>query len=209
MYIVKPQKGFVIPVEYMVNEKLYSDGVYDFRHVESDKIIEADNSENDITFTETDELDDIVNDRLFSEDDDNYDGRNVITAILEDKENREKSGTGMLVFDDVIGNNDIEIDEIKTMELDKARLNYRKAIEVEIEKVGKLVLDDSETEINSKVSVKSADVKIDSGKADELEENIVTDEAREDDNEESEEEVPAPSDNNSENETVENSSDNK
>lgn len=202
MYIVKPQKGFVIPVEYIINENLFDDNLKDLRSGQMRKITQSDDVERNNVFIEKDDMvqsnaeivQGIVSDRLFDDIEDDYDGgqdNSVIMAVLEEKNNREEISSGMLVFDDVIAKNDIdiEIDDDKSRELERVMGNYRKAIEVEIQKVGKLVLDDTETEISSKASVKSADVQIDNAKADELEENIVTDDAREDSEEESANEV--------------------
>lgn len=189
MYIVKPQKGFVIPVEYMSNEKLYGESTNNLRYETAERIIDFVNDNNNNIFAksqevETDIEDEVIRDRLFNREDEKYSkehNNNVITAVLDENEKITESRNGILIFDDVSDDSDIEIDEINSIKLDKARGNLRKAIEVEIEKVGKLVLDDSEININSTPSLKveEADVQIDERNIDEVEENIVTDDTRE------------------------------
>ncbi|HCW53509.1 MAG TPA: hypothetical protein DG753_07190 [Clostridium sp.] len=189
MYILKPQKGFVIPVEYISNEKLYGESTNNLRYETAEKIIDFINDNNNDIFAESQEIetdieDEVIRDRLFNREDEKYNkehNNNVITAVLDENEKITESRSGILIFDDVSDNNNIEIDKINAIKLDTARGNLRKAIEVEIEKVGKLVLDDSEISINSNPSVKTveADVQIDERNNDELEGNIVTDGARE------------------------------
>lgn len=183
MYIAKPHKGFVIPVEYMVNENLFDDNVKYLRNEQKHIVNEYDNTENNSVFLGTEKivprdvqvLDDVVNDRLFDDDEiySSKDGNNVITTVLEERNHKIENSSGILVFDDV-SEEDIVIDYNKSIELDKARSNLRKAIEVEIEKIGKLVLDDAEAEISTKVGVKSADVEVDD-KTGESEDNIGND----------------------------------
>lgn len=191
MYIAKPHKGFVIPVEYMVNENLFDDSNKYLRSKSDYKTIEADNVENNSIFGETDNrrirkeqvVEAVVNDRLFSDDEEEYiKDSNDIMYVLEERNNKVDSGSGMLVFDDVDENDVVVIDEKKSMELDRARGNLRKAIEVEIEKVGKLVLDDTEAEIASKVAVKSADTQINKKETENLEGNIEADDISENKN---------------------------
>ena len=188
MYILKPQKGFVIPVEYMSNEKLYDGSTNNLRYETEEKIIDFVNDNSNDIFAEsqkneTDILDEVILDWLFNREDEKYNkehNNNVITAVLDENEKITENRNGILIFDDVSDDNNIEIDKIDSIKLDAARGNLRKAIEVEIEKVGKLVLDDSEISINSNPSVKTveADIQIDDRNNDELEENIVADDTR-------------------------------
>ncbi|MBE6063594.1 MAG: hypothetical protein E7207_08630 [Clostridium butyricum] len=127
MIILKPDNGFVIPVEYISNEKLYNTNDKNLRYEIPKEIVDFNNDNSNSIYhenkaTKIDLQDNIVHDRLIDEEDDN----------TED--------------------NNIELDEISSMRLDIARGNLRKAIEVEIEKVGKLVLDDNEININSNAS---------------------------------------------------------
>lgn len=184
MIILKPDNGFVIPVEYIANEKLYDTNNKNLRYEIPKKIVDFAN--NNSIYHENKAMkinleDNIVHDRLIDEEDDNYSeelNENTIATILEE-EKKQESRSGILIFDDNTEDNNIELDEISSMRLDRARGNLRKAIEVEIEKVGKLVLDDNEININSSASVKETDVKMNEHNADELEGNIVVDDTRE------------------------------
>lgn len=182
MIILKPDNGFVIPVEYMSNDKLFSKGLENINFQEKSQVINLDTGKeirNSLFRDDNSAIDnEIVRDRLLIDDGEKEENSNIISAIIDDKYNSNKDGRGMLIFDN---EDNIEIDEIDSIKLDDARRNLRKAIEVEIEKVGKLVLDDGEIGINSDASVKvtGADVQIDDRNTDELEENIVIDDTRE------------------------------
>lgn len=194
MIILKPEKGFVIPVVYMSNDKLYSGNLENINFQQENKLINLNKEEkirnslfrdNDIYDNGELREDEIVRDRLFVDDDGDVkeENKNIIAAIVDKNNSNNENGRGILVFDDV---DDIEIDEKKSVELDQARSNFRKAIEVEIEKVGKLVLDDDEIKVDSKISVNSSETDTNSDKTDALEENITTDDTREKDMEEHE-----------------------
>lgn len=191
MIILKPEKGFVIPVVYMSNDKLYSGNLENINFQQENKLINLNKEEkirnslfrdNDIYDNGELREDEIVRDRLLVDDDDvKEENKNVIAAIVYKNSNNNENGRGILVFDDV---DDIEIDEKKSVELEQARSNFRKAIEVEIEKVGKLVLDDDEIKVDSKISVNSSKADKDADETDTLEENIAADNTREKDMEE-------------------------
>ena len=190
MIILKPEKGFVIPVVYMSNDKLYSGNLENISFQQESKVINLNEEKirnslfKDDVIYDNGELreDEIVRDRLLVDDDDvKEENKNVIAAIVDKNSNNNENGRGILVFDDV---DDIEIDEKKSVELEQARSNFRKAIEVEIEKVGKLVLDDDEIKVDSKISVNSSKADKNADETDTLEENIAADNTREKDMEE-------------------------
>ena len=190
MIILKPEKGFVIPVVYMSNDKLYSGNLENISFQQESKVINLNEEKirnslfKDDVIYDNGELreDEIVRDRLLVDDDVKEENKNVIEAILDKNSSNNENGRGILVFGDV---DDIEIDEKKSVELEQARSNFRKAIEVEIEKVGKLVLDDDEIkEVDSKISVNSSKADKDADETDTLEENIAADNTREKDMEE-------------------------
>lgn len=190
MIILKPEKGFVIPVVYMSNDKLYSGNLENISFQQESKVINLNEEKIRNSLFRDDDIydngelreDEIVRDRLLVDDDVKEENKNVIEAILDKNSSNNENGRGILVFDDV---DDIEIDEKKSVELEQARSNFRKAIEVEIEKVGKLVLDDDEIkEVDSKISVNSSKADKDADETDTLEENIAADNTREKDMEE-------------------------
>ena len=193
MIILKPEKGFVIPVVYMSNDKLYSGNLENISFQQESKVINLNEEKIRNSLFRDDDIydngelkeDEIVRDRLLVDDDDvKEENKNVIAAIVDKNSNNNENGRGILVFDDV---DDIEIDEKKSVELEQARSNFRKAIEVEIEKVGKLVLDDDEIkEVDSKISVNSSKADKDADETDTFEENIAADDTREKDMEEHE-----------------------
>lgn len=192
MIILKPEKGFVIPVVYMSNDKLYSGNLENISFQQESKVINLNEEKirnslfKDDVIYDNGELreDEIVRDRLLVDDDVKEENKNVIEAILDKNSSNNENGRGILVFGDV---DDIEIDEKKSVELEQARSNFRKAIEVEIEKVGKLVLDDDEIkEVDSKISVNSSKADKDADETDTFEENIAADDTREKDMEEHE-----------------------
>ena len=192
MIILKPEKGFVIPVVYMSNDKPYSGKLENIRFQQESKVINLNEEKirnslfKDDVIYDNGELreDEIVRDRLLVDDDVKEENKNVIEAILDKNSSNNENGRGILVFGDV---DDIEIDEKKSVELEQARSNFRKAIEVEIEKVGKLVLDDDEIkEVDSKISVNSSKADKDADETDTFEENIAADDTREKDMEEHE-----------------------
>lgn len=186
MIILKPKKGFVIPVVYMSNDKLYSENLdISFQQESQAQNLNREESIRNSLFRDNDSYnndeaieDEIVRDSLWLDDDGDIKEENesTIAAILEKNSDKSNNGRGMLVFDDT---DDIEIDENKSIELEQARSNFRKAIEVEIEKVGKLVLDDDEIKVNSKISVNSSEANDDAENTDTFEENIPTDDSRE------------------------------
>lgn len=189
MIILKPEKGFVIPVVYMSNDKLYSGNLENISFQQESKVINLNEEKIRNSLFRDDDIydngelreDEIVRDRLLVDDDVKEENKNVIAAIVYKNSNNNENGRGILVFDDV---DDIEIDEKKSVELEQARSNFRKAIEVEIEKVGKLVLDDDEIKVDSKISVNSSKADKDADETDTLEENIAADNTREKDMEE-------------------------
>lgn len=136
MYILKPEKGFVIPVIYVKNEILYINNSIDINSK-----LDRNNVKYDNLIMDKENLEVETRDRLFDEEDE-------VDIIKEDRKIDEISyksndeNLGKLVFDDYDESCYKTLDSKN--EEDFIHANMRTTTEVEVEKVGNITINEDD-----------------------------------------------------------------